>query len=51
VVLEPDGAGTRLIWRCRFDPLVPGLGAPLRWIVTRVFERALAGLAREGLQP
>jgi SAM-dependent methyltransferase/uncharacterized protein YndB with AHSA1/START domain len=50
VVLEPDGAGTRLVWRCRFDSRIPGLGAPLRWLVTRVFERALAGLAARGLR-
>jgi len=48
VVLEPDGAGTRLIWRCRFDSSVPGLGAPMRWMVTRMFRRALEGLARRG---
>ena len=48
VVLEPDGAGTRLIWRCRFDSSVPGLGAPMRWFVTRIFRRALDGLAKRG---
>ena len=48
VVLEPDGAGTRLIWRCRFGSKVPGLGAPMRWLVTRLFRRALEGLARRG---
>ena len=48
VLLEPDGAGTRLIWRCRFDSRVPGLGAPMRWLVTRLFTRALDGLARRG---
>jgi len=48
VLLEPDGAGTRLIWRCRFDSKIPGLGAPMRWLVTRLFQRALEGLARRG---
>jgi SAM-dependent methyltransferase/uncharacterized protein YndB with AHSA1/START domain len=48
VLLEPDGAGTRLVWRCRFDSKVPGLGAPMRWLVTKLFTRALAGLARRG---
>ena len=48
VLLEPDGAGTRLIWRCRFDSSVPGLGAPMRWLVTRLFRRALEGLAKRG---
>jgi SAM-dependent methyltransferase len=48
VVLEPDGAGTRLIWRCRFGSRIPGLGAPMRWMVTRLFRRALEGLAKRG---
>lgn len=46
VRFEPDGAGTRVVWSCRFDSAIPGLGAPLRWIVTRVFRTALEGLAR-----
>ena len=48
VLLEPDGAGTRLIWRCRFDSKVPGLGAPMRWLITRLFRNALEGLAKRG---
>ncbi len=48
VLFEPDGAGTRLIWRCRFDSKIPGLGAPMRWLVTRLFRQALAGLAKRG---
>jgi hypothetical protein len=48
VLFEPEGSGTRLVWRCRFDSKVPGLGAPMRWLVTRLFTRALAGLARRG---
>jgi SAM-dependent methyltransferase len=48
VLLEPDGEGTRVVWRCRFDSSIPGLGAPMRWLVTRLFSRALAGLARRG---
>ena len=48
VLLEADGAGTRLIWRCRFGSKVPGLGTPMRWLVTRLFRQALAGLAKRG---
>ena len=48
VLLEPDGAGTRLIWRCRFDSKIPGFGAPMRWMVTRLFRRALEGRAKRG---
>ena len=44
-VLEPDGSGTRLTWRCRFRPSVPGTGWLLRRVITRVFARALEGLA------
>ena len=46
VVFEPDGDGTLVTWRCRFDSKIPGLGGPLRVIVTRVFRTALDGLAR-----
>ncbi len=46
VIFEPDGDGTRVTWRCRFDSRVPGLGWPMRALVTRVFRNALEGLAR-----
>jgi uncharacterized protein YndB with AHSA1/START domain len=49
VLFEPDAGGTRIVWRCRFESAVPGLGPLLRAIVTRVFHRALAGLAERGL--
>ena len=46
VVFEPDGAGTRVIWRCRVDSKVPGLGPLMRFFVTWPFRRALDGLER-----
>ena len=46
VAFEPDGDGTRVVWRCRFDSRIPGLGAPMRALVTRMFRTALEGLAR-----
>lgn len=46
VILEPEGDGTRVTWRCRFDSRIPGLGGLQRRIVERVFRRALEGLAR-----
>lgn len=49
VTLEPDGAGTLLVWRCRFSPLVPGTGGALRLAIGWIFTMALAGLARRGL--
>ena len=45
VVCEPEGDGTRVTWRCRFDSKVPGLGWLMRLYVTRVFRTALDGLA------
>lgn len=41
-----DG-GTHVRWRCRFESRVPFVGGLLQWLVTTVFRRALAGLARE----
>jgi uncharacterized protein YndB with AHSA1/START domain len=46
VTFEDDGGGTLVVWRCRFRSGVPGLGPALRVLVTRVFRRALEGLAR-----
>jgi uncharacterized protein YndB with AHSA1/START domain len=46
VVFEPDGDGTLVTWRCRFDSGIPGLGGALRVMVRRVFRTALDGLAR-----
>ncbi len=46
VVFEAQGDATRVVWRCRFESRIPGLAAPMRIAVTRVFRQALAGLAR-----
>lgn len=46
VHFEPDGGGTRVVWRCRFDSRIPGLGPLMRTFVARVFRDALEGLAR-----
>jgi uncharacterized protein YndB with AHSA1/START domain len=46
VVFEPDGEGTRVVWRCRFESRIPGLGGPMRRFVARVFRNGLEGLAR-----
>jgi hypothetical protein len=47
VRFEPDGDGTRVVWRCRFESRIPGLGGLLRALVTRMFRQALEGLARK----
>jgi uncharacterized protein YndB with AHSA1/START domain len=46
VLFAPEGDGTRVTWRCRFESRVPGLGWVQRLIVRRVFRTALDGLAR-----
>jgi len=46
VIFEDQGNGTHIIWRCRFESRIPGLGSILQRAITGVFRRALAGLAR-----
>lgn len=47
VDFEPDGDGTRIRWRCRFESKVPGLGPLMRVGVTRMFRGVLDGLAEK----
>lgn len=43
VLLEGDGStGTVVTWRCSVEPLIPGTGAALRWVLRRM----VAGFAR-----
>ena len=46
VHFEPDGDGTRLVWRCHFNSRIPGLGGAIRWFIARMFRNALESLAR-----
>jgi len=46
VHFEEDGDGTRIVWRCRFEPAIPGMGPIFRRIVESVFRRVLDGLER-----
>ena len=46
VDFSPDGGGTLVVWRCRFESRIPGLGGLLRRAVERTFRGALEGLAR-----
>ena len=48
VLFEPDGDGTRVTWRCRFDSMIPGLGGLLRRGIARMFGDVLDRLARRG---
>jgi len=45
VRLEPEGAGTRLTWRCSFDTGIPGLGWLLRLYIDRFFRSTLERFA------
>jgi uncharacterized protein YndB with AHSA1/START domain len=46
VLLEEAGCVTTVRWRCRFRPALPGLGAVLRFVTRRTFERVLGRLER-----
>jgi uncharacterized protein YndB with AHSA1/START domain len=46
VRLERMPSGTRVTWTCRFEPIIPGTGALLRWFIQNMFARSLAGLER-----
>jgi hypothetical protein len=46
VSFEAQGDATRIVWRCRFESRIPGLGGVFRFFITRLFRNALAGLAR-----
>lgn len=48
VSFEADGDGTRVVWRCRFEPRIPGTGALLQRFISGSFRRALAGLEKRG---
>jgi uncharacterized protein YndB with AHSA1/START domain len=47
VTFEPHDGGTLVVWRCRFDSKIPGLGGLFRILITRLFRNALEGLARQ----
>jgi uncharacterized protein YndB with AHSA1/START domain len=47
VSFEPHRRGTRILWRCRFDSRIPGLGGAFRLLITAMFRRALLGLQRD----
>jgi len=46
VILEPEGGGTRVTWRCHFVPTLPGTGPAMRALVGGIFSHALRGLQR-----
>jgi hypothetical protein len=51
VELTPADGGTEILWRGRFEPLVPGTGPLVRWFFVRLvggFARRLADRAAAG---
>lgn len=47
VEFEPDGAGTRVLWRVDFRSRIPLTGGLVRRGLTLLFDRILANLARD----
>ena len=47
VLFATEGAGTSVIWRCRFESTVPGLGGLLALGVRRIFNMVLDGVVRQ----
>jgi uncharacterized protein YndB with AHSA1/START domain len=47
VLFAPEGFGTRLTWRASFRSTIPGLGWPMERLITILFRRMLASLARD----
>ena len=45
VELEPEGAGTRIVWRSSFEPKLPGTGAILRTGIAKFLRDCANGLA------
>ncbi|MBW2236393.1 MAG: SRPBCC family protein [Deltaproteobacteria bacterium] len=48
VTFAEDGEGTRVVWRCRFEPKIPGTGALMQRFITFFFTRGLRGLEKRG---
>lgn len=46
VSLDPDGEGTRITWAGAFEPLVPGTGRLLAWVLRRIVGSLAVRLAR-----
>jgi uncharacterized protein YndB with AHSA1/START domain len=44
VVLEPESGGTRMTWRCRFQPTLPLVGPAMRAVVAATFAHVMRRL-------
>ena len=47
VFLHADGDGTRVVWRVRFNPIVPGTGWAIRGVLGGILGRVLRNLAAD----
>ena len=45
VELEPEGGGTKIVWRSSFEPKLPGTGAIMRVGIARFLRDCARGLA------
>jgi len=43
---DEDGGRTSIVWRCRFESRIPGLGPVFRLIVRKVFSDTLRSLSK-----
>ena len=46
ILVEPEGAGSRVVWKVRFRPAIPATGWLFRRLIQRNLDQALAGLVR-----
>jgi uncharacterized protein YndB with AHSA1/START domain len=46
VSLDPDEGGTRITWAGAFEPVVPGTGGLIAWLLKRMVGQMVRGLAR-----
>jgi hypothetical protein len=46
VSLDQDGDGTRITWAGAFEPLIPGTGGLIAWLLRRMIGGMATGLAR-----
>lgn len=47
VFFTDDGKGTLIVWKCRFESKIPGLGGLMARFVASIFRGALSGLDRK----
>jgi Polyketide cyclase / dehydrase and lipid transport len=51
VSLDADGDGTKITWAGAFEPVIPGTGRILAWLLKRMVGGMASGLARYAASP